>query len=344
MRNRTVGLDIGSGTLRGAEIQEDRHAAKLVRYAEHALPAGLMDHGSVTDPHALTQELRKFWKEAGFKTRRVALAIGGSQIVVRTAELSEADTTNDEALVGAITDLVPIPLAEAIVDTLQTDTFLDAEKRSMVRVLVVAVPRVLVDAIVESLLDARLTPARVDLAPIAAARAVATRHTSIDSRAAEVVIDVGATTTSVVVTADGLPRMVRILPVGTAAAIAEMEKELGCSREEAMRQTSEVGLVSQAPEYPIPGTSGVLERSFGAAIAEIAASVNYYRGTADAAVLTRALVVGGGARFGGLIERLEHDLEVPVQHGNAFSNLADAPDDEHAECFGAVAVGAGIDQ
>lgn len=342
MKRRTVGLDIGSGTLRGAEIREDRHAAQLVRYAEHPLPGGLIDHGAVTDPVELTQQLKAFWKEAGFSTRRVALAVGGSQIVVRTAEMPEADTGNEDSLVSTLSDLVPIPLGEAIVDTLQVDTFLDADKKPMARILVVASPRELVETIVESVMEARLTPATVDLAPIAAARAVASRHASVDSRAAEIVIDVGATSTSVVVTADGLPRMVRILPVGVAAAISEMESELGISEEEAKVQSSLVGLSAAPPVAPLSGASGVLERTLGHAIAEIAASVNYYRSTADAAVVTRAMIVGGGTYFGGLVQRLEHDLEIPVVRGNAFSNLSSTLEDPHAALFGAVAVGAGI--
>lgn len=344
MKHRTVGLDIGTVALRGAEIVEDRHAATLQRYAERALPPGLMAEGALADGDLLRDELKAFWKEAGFKTRRVALAVGGPQIVVRTAELLESHAHDENELLAAIGELVPIPLAEAIVDTLAVDSYIDAEGRAMLRVLVVAAPRELVEGLVESLLRAKLIPARVDLAPIAAARAVARRHASIEAKAAEIVIDVGATTTSVVVTADGLPRMVRILAGGTASAIAELAREMDCSPQDALTRSSLVGLAAEVPTHPLPGATGVLERMLGPTIAEIARSVEYYRGTADAATPTRAVIIGGGARVGGIHQRLQTALGVPVFTGSAFANLADAPSDPHAELLGAVAVGAGIER
>lgn len=344
MKHRTVGLDIGTVALRGAEIVEDRHATTLKRYAERALPLGVMSEGALVDGDVLCDELRAFWKEAGFKTRRVSLAVGGPQIVVRTAELIEANAHDEAELLATITELVPIPLADAIVDTLAVDSYLDTDGRAMLRVLVVAAPRELVEGLVESVLRAKLIPARVDLAPIAAARAVARRHSSIEAKASEIVIDVGATTTSVVVTADGLPRMVRILAGGTASAMVELARELECTPHDAQLQSSIVGLSAEAPTHPLPGITGVLERMLGPTIAEIARSIEYYRGTADAATPTRAVLVGGGARVGGIHQRLEAELGVPVTTGSAFTNLTDAPQDPNAELFGAVAVGAGIDR
>lgn len=344
MKHRTVGLDIGTVALRGAEIVEDRNTTTLRRYAERPLPAGVMAQGALADGDVLRDELRAFWKDAGFGTRRVALAVGGPQIVVRTAELAEAHAHDEQQLLATITDLVPMPLGDAIVDTLAVDSYLDSDGRPMLRVLVVAAPRELVEGLVEACLRAKLIPGRVDLAPIAAARAVASRHASIESKAAEIVIDVGATTTSVVVTADGLPRMIRILAGGAAAAMTELARELDCSPQDALMQSSIVGLAPEAPMQPLPGITGVLERTLGPTIAEIARSIEYYRGTADAATPTRAVLVGGGARVGGIQQRLEAELGVPVMTGSAFTNLSGAPEDPHAELLGAVAVGAGIER
>jgi type IV pilus assembly protein PilM len=344
MKHRTVGLDIGTVAIRGAEIVEDRHSASLKCYAERPLPAGVMAQGALSDPDVLRDELKAFWKEAGFKTRRVALAVGGPQIVVRTAELADSEAHDEQQLLATLADLVPMPLGDAIVDTLGVDSYLDSDGRPMLRILVVAAPRELVESLVAAVLSARLIPARVDLAPIAAARAVASRHASIEAKAAEIVIDLGATTTSVVVTADGLPRMVRILPGGAAAAMAELQRELSCSAHDAVMQSTVVGIASEAPHQPQQGISGVLERGFGPTIAEIARSIEYYRGTADAATPTRAVIIGGGARVGGIRRRLEAELGVPVVNGSAFANLADAPLDPVAELLGAVAVGAGIER
>lgn len=344
MKHRTVGLDIGTVALRGAEILEDRTTTTLRAYAERALPAGVMEQGALSQPDVLRDELKAFWKQAGFKTRRVALAVGGPQIVVRTTELPEAHANDEQQLLSTIADLVPIPLGEAIVDTLAIDSFLDPDARPMLRVLVVAAPRELVEGLVDAVLRAKLIPARVDLGPIAAARAVASRHASIESKAAEIVIDFGASTTSVVVTADGLPRMVRILAGGTADAVNELARELECSHQDAVVQSALVGVAPETPHQPLPGITGVLERTLGPTISEIARSIEYYRGTADAANPTRAVLVGGGAQVGGIMRRLEAELGVPVMAGSAFTNLSGAPEDPNAELLGAVAVGAGIER
>lgn len=198
---------MGSDALRGAEITNSRHGYELTRYATRILAPGVAD-----DREQLARELKRFWRSARFRTKHVAVAVGGSSVSVRVIELHESALERD--LTDLVADAIPMPIAEAVVDQLIIEEFIDKDGEAMVRMLVVAAPRSLVEPLVDVVSAAGLICDRVDLGPMAAARAVTSPAPDLLSHDAEVVIDMEVAATSLVVVVDGTPRLVRILPGG----------------------------------------------------------------------------------------------------------------------------------
>jgi type IV pilus assembly protein PilM len=346
MGTHLVGLDIGTSAIRAAEIKHSRGKGDTFqRFAERILPPGVIDHGELRDPETLTEELRRLWKQAKFHTKHVALAVNGPGITVRTVELPQSDSA--EGLEEVIQEMIPMSSDEAIVDYLALEDFVGADGVGLTRFLVVAAPAPEVEQIVEAVLAAGLIPDRVDLAPIAAARAVAIESASMESRESEVIVDLGASMTSIVVTHDGGPRLVRILPGGGDDLTQALQAELECDSAEAFMRKSAVGMPSRGHSPDSTGAVGVLERHLGKTIEEIVRSIDYYRQTADAATPTRCLLVGGGARVRGLRERLENDLGIPVVYGDPFARFDAVPvpeeEREHIAHTAAVAVGLAVE-
>ncbi|MFP5224087.1 MAG: type IV pilus assembly protein PilM [Actinomycetota bacterium] len=343
MGTHLVGLDIGTSAIRAAEIKHSRGKGdSFQRFAERILPPGVLDHGELREPETLTAELKRMWKQARFHTKHVALAVNGPGITVRTVELEQADTS--DGLEEVIQDMIPMSSDEAIVDYLALEDFIGADGVGMTRFLVVAAPAPEVEQIVEAVLAAGLIPDRVDLAPIAAARAVAVETASVDERGSEVIVDLGASMTSIVVTHDGGPRLVRILPGGGDDLTEALMAELDCDTAEAFMRKSAVDMPSQSYPPESSGATGVMERHLGKTIEEIVRSIDYYRQTADAATPTRCLLVGGGARVRGLRERLEHDLGIPVVHGDPFARFGavPVPEEERDQIAHTAAVAIGL--
>src|SRR5207302_9918146 len=92
----------------------------------------------------------------------------------------------------------------------------EQDDRKMLRMLLVAAQRAMVDQVVQSVTGAGLEPMGLDLIPFALVRAVGTPDVSMDLEEGgeEAIIDIGAHVTNIVVDDRGDTRFVRFLPSG----------------------------------------------------------------------------------------------------------------------------------
>src|SRR5205823_9525552 len=119
-----------------------------------------------------------------------------------------------ESLPFQVQEFIPIAVEEAVLDFDVLEDF-EHEGQRMLRVLLVAAQRPMVETVVEVAQQAKLEPVGLDLVPFALLRSVAARDGAVfDASGEEAVIDVGAEITSIVVHDDGVPRFVRMLPTG----------------------------------------------------------------------------------------------------------------------------------
>lgn len=107
----------------------------------------------------------------------------------------------------------------------------------MVRILLVAAHRPMVNALVEAALAAKLDPQGIDLTPFAVVRAVGTgdEGLDLDSSGDEAIVDIGAQVTSICVHDRGVTRFVRILPSGGRDITLALASDLGVDEAAAER-------------------------------------------------------------------------------------------------------------
>ena len=98
-----------------------------------------------------------------------------------------------------------MPVDEAVLDYDPLGEF-EQDGRQMLRMLLVAAQRVMVDQLVDAAIGAKLEPVGLDLVPFALVRAVGTSDAGMDLEETgdEAVIDIGAHVTNIVVHARGI--------------------------------------------------------------------------------------------------------------------------------------------
>ena len=225
----------------------------------------------------------------------------------------------------------------------------------MLRMLLVAAQRSMVDVVVAAALGAKLEPAGLDLVPFAMVRSVGTTGVGMDleEEGDEAVVDVGAHVTNIVVHAQGNTRFVRILPSGGRDITVAIARGLGITEELAERLkrgedveaheivagTAERPDVEQTQEQPevgeLPGGTAVPRPPAGAVpdparvreiaiqrassfVDEIRSSLEFYTAQAQGARIARVLVTGGGSKLEGFLELLRQRIPVQVQRGQVF--------------------------
>lgn len=238
-----------------------------------------------------------------------------------------------------------MPVEEAVLDFhVIEETEIDG--RQMLRLLLVAAQKAMVDTLVASATAGKLEPLGLDLVPFALVRAVGALGAGMDleQRGDEAIVDVGAHVTNIVVHSAGETRFVRILPSGGRDVTNAIARALSVDDELAERlKRGEVVDDAQAVER----ATKVSRQRATQFVDEIRSSLEFYTAQTQGARIDRLLVSGGGSKLGGLLEILRQRIPVLVEQGRVFqhvtSQLALSPGAQaEAEPVLATAVGLAI--
>jgi type IV pilus assembly protein PilM len=318
-----VGLDIGSSGVRAAEMDLSRRRPPSLRaFAAAPLPEGAVRAGVVIDPAAVAGALKKLWRQGRFSTNAVTFGIANEGVLVRQLDLDWMPPADfRKAIRYQVADTLPVPVEEAnldyhVLEELDLPGEQDGETRRVVRILLVAAAREVVDGFVEAIRAAGLRPVRADLRPFALIRLTNARL--VPNAPSEAILDIGSDTVSVTVHSGGRPRFVRMLPgVGGAAITRALQDQYGWSQEDAERTKIELGLpdAGQLPGLP---ARELIAKQVTVLVSEVRATLDYFRSAdadsgADPVQLSRVLLTGAGSRLLGLAERLADEFGVEVE-------------------------------
>ena len=314
-----VGLDIGSTAVRASEVAIG-DVPTVLRAAQVPLDPGAVENGEVRQPDVVAAALRELWARGRFKSKQVVMGVGNQRVVVREIALPWLPAKElRESLGFQVQEFIPMSVDEAILDYDPLGEF-EQDGRRMLRVLLVAAQRVMISAMVEAAVQARLEPVGLDLVPFALVRAVGIPDAGMDLDQAgdEAVIDVGAHVTNICVHARQTTRFVRILPSGGRDVTLAIARGLGIEDDVAERlKKGEV--VDGAPaQEDVRRVAMSRAASF---VDEIRSSLEFYTAQAQGAKIGRVLVTGGGSKLAGFMELLDERIPVPVERGHVFEHV-----------------------
>lgn len=341
-----IGLDVGTTAVRAAEVAHPKEGATLVRFAQVGLPATAAPDGEVADVDAVSGAIRQALHDGGFKGRVAAVGVANQKVVVRQVDLPHMDEADLRSSIQfQVQEFIPIPVEDAILDFQILDEFAGEGGERRMQVLLVAAQRGMIDAHVRAVQAAGLDPAVVDLAPFAALRSVTPEIIPIlAGRESEALIDVGGGVTNIVLHEQGVPKFVRILPMGGADITEALVAGLGIPVEDAESVKARIGLAPQAGTAVAEGAATIIEQRASAFIEEVRGSIDYYLAQPNAAQITRVSLTGGAAKLPNLRPRLEAALHLPVGEADPLVRVrpgrAFGPEEVSAVAtLGAVSIG-----
>ena len=316
-----MGLDIGTSGVRAAEITTSKGGATLERFGQVALPAGAVRDGEVIDADAVAAAVKQLWAQAKFSTKKVIVGVANQKVVVRQVDLPWLPVGElRKSLAFQVQDYIPMPVEQAILDFHPLEEFANESGGRMLRVLLVAAARDMVDSALLAVQKAGLQPAMVDLTSFAVLRSLYT-PSAIGSVEAEALVDVGASVTNIVVHQGGVPRFVRILLMGGGDITEAVAERLGVPSDEAEQLKQSTGLAvvpAQVDPHPV---NRAIESTGSALLEEVRSSLDYYSAQPGSVRVGRVVLSGGGSRLTGLVERLSAATRLPVELAQPLSVL-----------------------
>ena len=344
MPKTRIGLDVGSTAVRAAELAEGSPPT-VVRAAQVPLPAGAVENGEVREVEAVSEGLRELWTRGGFKSRKVWMGVGNQRVVVREIALPTMPEKELRQSLGfQVQEFIPMPVDDAVLDYHLIEE-LEVDGRQMLRLLLVAAQKAMVDTLVTSATNAKLEPMGLDLVPFAMVRAVGATGAGMELERAgdEAVVDVGAHVTNIVVHAAGETRFVRILPSGGRDITVAIARALTVEDEVAER-LKRGEMVEDSTATPEQALEVAMQRATQF-VDEIRSSLEFYTAQTQGARIERLLISGGGSKLAGFIDIVRQRIPVTVEPGRVFSKVGSQlslSEDAQAEAEPVLATAVGL--
>lgn len=317
-------VDVGSSSIKIAEVTEARGGPRVLRTGVLPVPAGAVENGFVRRTDALGHAIREFAGSSPGRPRRTVVSIPGRGVIIKRLHIRERDARKlDDVIDFEAMDVLPEDLDNVNIDYHVLGPSADG---SGLEVLLVAGRKSLIENRVDLVEAAGLVPAIVEVDHFALGCG---SRLSLDGPA-DALVHAGAGSTTVHVPAGDAPGYTRELPIGGEQLTESLATNLGVSRDQA-----------EAVKLGVPSAEAA--RLVDALCEEFAAEV--VRGLALVGTLSagtglrRVSLSGGSALLPGLAPSLARALEAEVRVSGPFFGPHLPPDERQTGPAFAVVAG-----
>jgi Tfp pilus assembly PilM family ATPase len=171
-----VGVDIGSSSFRVARLTAPRGKGKpqLTLVGSIAVPRGAIVGGEIVDLDVVAQSLSELWKKTGLKEKEIIFGVSNQRVVVRLIDFPYMDANElRSAIQFQAQDFIPLPIEDVILDFQVINDYYTESGERMLRILLVAAQKGMVETFIAAAEKAGLKPTIVDVNAFAVARALA---------------------------------------------------------------------------------------------------------------------------------------------------------------------------
>ena len=312
-----LGLDISSTTVKLLELSYSGGKYRVESYAVSSLPVDAVIEKNVNDVDGVANAIRSVIAQSRTKVKAVAAAVAGSSVITKMIDMPEGLGEDDmeTQLTLEADQYIPYPLEEVAIDfEVQGPS---EERDGQVEVLLAACRRETIDARVEAVEGAELTPRIMDVEAYAMERAFSLIQDQLemDAENTVAVVDIGATMTTLSVLTNGQTIYTREQLFGGKQLTDEIMRRYGLPLEEA-------GLAKKQGGLPDDYEPEVLEPFKDAVVQQVARSLQFFFSSSQYNDVDYIILAGGVASMEGLEELVQEKLGTPTAVANPFANMA----------------------
>ncbi len=286
-KSSVVGVEIDSSEIRAVELKIQSGKPQLIAWGRIGLPKGAVSEGGIVDVDIVKEALISLKRDNGIGQAHALLGVLNQSVLVRVANFPNVEKSKRDNMIRIqAQDFLPLPLMSVNLDY----EVLSGEDKEQIEVLLVAAKQDMIRAFVSALNAARWKIQDIDVTVL-----VLNRVLPIEQIGKTVaVVNIADGMTGLLIAAEGMPRLVRIL----GNRFEDVAAIKGYGLEEVIEKTT-----SNDEEI-----SKWLEKL----TSEIRSSINYYHGQQSDFKVSSVFLSGRGARLKGLQEYLSLGLGLPV--------------------------------
>jgi len=308
------GLDIGSHSLKIAQVKKGKDQAQLVALGSTlSPPRGLLSEAE-SDLNALAEAIKKLHQETEVKTKNVATALPEDQVFTRVITLPKLSPQElNSAIKWEAEQYVPLPLEEVSFDY-QVVGQTKEDKTEKIDVLLVAAPKRLIEKTIKVLKVAGLVPVALETEILALARSLV----APDSKTS-LIVDLGARATDMAIVDLGQVVFTRSIPTAGEALTRAIASNLDLEPSQAEEYKKTYGVDPQKLEGKVRGAIAPL---LEVVVKEMEKAIQFYQ-SAKKKQVERVILAGGTAELPEVVSLLAEKLSLEIQVGDPFTRLAE---------------------
>jgi len=318
----TIGLDIGSSSIKVAELRESKKGYQLVNFGLVSIPPEAIVDGAIMNTSAVEDAIVSLLGERKIKTKEVVASVSGQSVMIRKITMpAMTEEQLEEQIQWEAAQYIPFEITDVNLDF---QILNPGDEEGNMEVLLVAAKKEVINDYVTVLRDAGLNPVVVDVDAFALLNMYEVNYPIMENEVVALV-NIGASLINIVVLQGGKYVFSRDISMGGNLYTEEIQKQLSVSFEEAELLKKGGSQGEETEEVMRKEVDMVLKEVSEQIAGEIARSLDFYSAASPEAPINKIWLCGGSCRISGLSEAIAKNQNLPVEILNPFRNIEANP-------------------
>ena len=326
-------IDFGARSIKVAKLHKISDGYELDSYGVTLTPTGAIANGEILKTDVVADTLIGLLKDSGIRDNKTIIAITGQKVIIREITLPVME--KEELKAGVMWEApkyVPYDLDESIIDAEKVDEFVEKDGNKMMRVLLVAAPKSIIQSYMEVLKKAKLVPKIVDIVSSANIRAFESilsdekkkeKKKEKEGSIIDIVISVGASSTILTLAEKNNLKFTRNILIGGNDITKAIAKSLKISFEKAEKLKRKTGIAVglKADKEKDDETRKIIIEILNQITKEVRKLLSYYKTQSQRVKYNKIVFSGGCVNIKGIEKYLNEQFEIPIIIGDPLEKI-----------------------
>ena len=314
---KLVGIDIGTTSIKTAELSRSGRSIMVDRYAVEPLTPGLIIDNNIKDIGAVSDSLKRALKRSGSKAKRGAVCVSSNSVISKLVTVqSDLEEDELESFVEIEADrVVPYSLDEVNIDFINMGKSTKSVGEDDIQIVVCR--KNVVEDMVAVLESADIEPAVVDVDTFTLGRVYSLVNQGLVGAGAKrtsAMIDFGSNTSRFMVYHNNNLIYSRETPFGGRQLIESINQKYGMPQDEAL-------VALRKNDLPDSFKVEVLKPFVKTLVQEILRALQFFYSSSTYNDIDELMIAGGCAHIGNIEKILEKRVEVPTVVVNPYASI-----------------------
>ncbi len=320
-KSQLVGVDLGSYSVKVAELETGKNGLRLKNFGMGILPPDSISEGVIKDPGSISHVLAKVFDNLKIKNKNIVTAISGASVILKTFTVTSKSLKEIQGEIQSEAEQhIPYDLNEVYLDydfpLIDRETLKPEQKLDSLDIVLVAANKAIVNSYVELFEKADLNPIIMDVAILAIQNAIEAIVPELPETYG--IASIGASTTSINIVQKGIPIFTRDSPIGGEQLTKALMANLSLDYLEA----EELKLGGRPiPEKKEKTVRELFKQYVSEWTEEVGKAIEYFRATHPEIPVSKLYMVGGTSKLPGLKDTISYETGILVEIVNPFQGL-----------------------